>query len=106
MIKFKFKTKYGFTTAIVEPIGKRIKFILSPLKGYRQFPIEVYAEYNKEILVRKHKASLVLVCDCNYLSNAEAIRLREKAMELLPVPPQAIDLVFERICKGDYSVVR
>jgi len=106
MITYKFKTKYGFTTAMVELLGKRVKFKLSPLKGFRPFPIEVYAEYNKAILNKKHKASLVLICDCNKLSTLEALKLKEKAMELLPVPEQAIDLIFERISKGDYSVVR
>ena len=106
MVTFKFKTKYGFTTAIVELIDKRIKFKLSPLKGFRPFPIEVIAEYNVTILKKKRKASVVLTCDCKLLSALELIRLKEKAIELLPVPKEDVDLIMNRIAKGDYSFAK
>jgi len=106
MVSFKFKTRYGYTSVIAELIGKRIRFKLSPLKGFRPFPIECFAEYNRELLYKKKIASVVIVCDSNKLSMLEIVRLKEKAKELLPVPIQAIDLVFERLAKGDYSVVR
>ena len=107
MVTFKFKTRYGYTSVIVEfPRNDRIKFKLSPLKNFRNFPIDVFAEYNKTLLNKQHKASVLLTCDSPFLSAFEMIKLKEKAKDLLPVPPQAIDLLFERISKGDYSVVR
>jgi len=107
MITFKFKTKYGYTSVVVEfPRKDQIKFKLSPLKNFRPFPIDVFAEYNKTLLNKQKKASVVLTCDSHLFSAFEMFKLKEKAKELLPVPEQAIDLIFERISKGDYSVVR
>lgn len=106
MVTFKFKTKYGFTTAIVELIDKRIKFKLSPLKGFRPFPIEVFAEYNSTILMKKKKASVVFTGDCNRISILELNRLKEKAEEILPVPKEDADLILKRIAKGDYSFAK
>jgi hypothetical protein len=104
-IKFKFKTKFGYTRVTAQLINNQIKFLLSP-NDFRPFPMECTAEYNQHLLKRQNRASVIIITTCNKLLESEYYKLKEKAMELLPVPNNAINLIFDRIAKGDYSVIK